>query len=86
LCPPETAEHRIARHRRPRQDEPLLVKLHTPAQPLGVRIGPDEEEQRRRVDPRLNAGIVADADRSAPIWVGLSLGKAISCSDGMSYS
>src|SRR5439155_23658028 len=42
--------------------ETLPVKLHAPTQPFGVRISPDEEEQRRRVDQRLNAGIVADAD------------------------
>ena len=62
LCAPEIAAHRIERHGRTRQDETLLVKLHAPTQPFGVRISPDEEEQRRRVDPRLNAGIVADAD------------------------
>src|SRR4029077_15861126 len=28
----------------------------------GVRIGPDEEEHRRSVDPRLDAGIVPNAD------------------------
>ena len=62
LCAPEIAAHRIKRHRRTRQDETLPVKLHAPTQPFGVRISPDEEEQRRRVDQRLNAGIVADAD------------------------
>ena len=57
---PRTASRGTARAG---QDETLLVKLHAATQPFGVRIGPDEEEQRRRVDPRLDAGIVADADR-----------------------
>ena len=60
LCAPEIAAHRIKRHGRTRQDETLLVKLHAATQPFGVRIGPDEEEQRRRVDTRFNPGIVAD--------------------------
>ena len=44
------------------QDEPLLVKLHAAGQPLGVRVGPDEEEQRPCVDSRLDARIVPDAN------------------------
>src|SRR5258708_26860774 len=63
LCAPEIAAHRIERHGRTRQDETLLVKLHAATQPFGVRIGPDEEKQRRRFDPHLAPGIVAHADR-----------------------
>src|SRR5258706_503971 len=62
LCAPELAAHRIERHGRTSHDETLLVKLHAPAQPFGVRIGPDEEKQRRRFDPHLAPGIVADVD------------------------
>src|SRR5260221_5776198 len=63
LCAPEIAAHRIERHGRTRQDETLLVKLHAATQPFGVRIGPDEEKQRRRFDSHLARGIVADVDR-----------------------
>ena len=63
LRAPKVVAHHIERYRPAGQDETLLVKLHAATQPFGVRIGPDEEEQCRRVDPRLNAGIVADADR-----------------------
>src|SRR5256714_15118353 len=46
----------------PVRTKPFLSSCTHPSQPFGVRISPDEEEQRRRVDQRLNAGIVADAD------------------------
>src|SRR5437762_13255419 len=62
LCAPEVAAHRIERNGGAGHDETLLVKLHAATQPLGVGIGPDEEEQRRCLDPRLDAGIVAEAD------------------------
>src|SRR5205823_4189566 len=39
----------------------LLVELHAAIQPVGVRIGADEEEERTCPDPCLDAGIVADA-------------------------
>ena len=62
LRAPKVAAHRIERYGAAGQDEPLLVKLHAATQPFGVRIGPDEQKQRRCVEARLDASIVADAD------------------------
>src|SRR5205085_2536512 len=55
LCAPEIAAHRVERDAAAGQHETLLIKLHAAAQPFGVRIGADEEEERRRLDPRLGA-------------------------------
>src|ERR1700716_579634 len=62
LCAPEIAAHGIERHGRTRQDETLLVTLPAATQPFSARIRPDEETQRRRFDPHLAPGIVADVD------------------------
>jgi len=39
-CGARDCRHRIERHGRTRQDETLLIKLHTPIQPLGVGSAP----------------------------------------------
>src|SRR6185312_408866 len=55
LRAPKVAAHRVERYGAAGQDEPFLVKLHAATQPFGVRIGPDEQKQRRCVEARLDA-------------------------------
>src|SRR5258705_8310481 len=62
LRAPKVGADGIERYGAAGQDETLLVKLHAATQPVGVRIGPDEQKQRRCVDARLDASIFADAD------------------------
>src|ERR1700730_6996256 len=55
LRAPEFTAQRIERDGGTGQHEAFPVKLHAATQPLGVRIGADEEEHRPGGDPRLDA-------------------------------